>query len=138
MVRPLPQRGANGSISHFFLSILCIKHFTAVLTPTSCPGSSLVWRATRDEDPGKIGKNSQSNWSTFNIVFGTSDFFPIRFQWTTRPTGPVRFAIKTLSRSMKMFLNRPIERTIYLRLILIMNLKDLPCELCRCAIAILK
>ena len=32
-VRPLPQCDTNGSISHFFLSILCITQFKAVSTP---------------------------------------------------------------------------------------------------------
>ena len=39
---------------------------------TSSPGSSLVWRVTRDEDPGEIGNNSKPDWSTFNIAFSTS------------------------------------------------------------------
>ena len=36
------------------------------------PGSSLVWRVTRDENLGEIGNNSQPDWSTFNVAFSTS------------------------------------------------------------------
>ena len=43
---------------------------------TSSPGSSLVWRVKREEDPGEIGNNSQSDWSTFNIAFSRNMNFP--------------------------------------------------------------
>ena len=37
--------------------------FIISMKATSSPGSSLVWRVTRDEDPGEIQKKLQDSWS---------------------------------------------------------------------------